>query len=67
MDSDKVNYSYGMKVNMGNYESADFHISLTTDVKEGETPKQAYERAVKFVEKEAEVKFNELVEIRNSK
>lgn len=66
-DPDKVNYSYGMKINMGNYESADFHISLTTDVKEGETLKQAYERAVKFVEREAEVKFNELIEIRSSK
>ena len=66
-EADRVNYSYGMKVNMGNYESADFHVSLSTDVKEGETPKQALARAIKFVEAEAEVKFDELVEIRKLK
>ena len=63
-EPDRVNYSFGMKVNMGNYESSDFHISYSTDVKEDETLKQAQERAVRFVEKEAERKFSELVEIR---
>lgn len=66
-EPDRINYSFGMKVNMGNYESTDFHISFTTDVKEDETKEQAYQRAVKFVEKEAERKFHELVEIRSSK
>jgi len=47
---DRVSYSFGRKLNLGNYESADFHISYSTDVEAGETKKDAMARAVKFVE-----------------
>lgn len=57
---DRVSYSFGMKVNMGNYESADFHVSYSTDLKKGETAKDALARAITFVENESEVKLDEL-------
>lgn len=57
---DRVNYSFGHKVNLGNYESADFHISYSSDVKEDETPEEALERVRKFVEGQAEEKLDEL-------
>jgi hypothetical protein len=60
MESDRLSYSFGMKVNMGNYQSADFHINFSSDVAEGETPSAAFARIVKFVEKESEKKLNEL-------
>jgi hypothetical protein len=64
---DRVNYSYGMKVSLGNYESADFHMSLSSDVRDSETPEQALERVKEFVENESEKKFDELREIANAR
>jgi hypothetical protein len=59
-EKDRISYGFSMKVNMGNYQSADFHVSLSSDVAEGETPSAAFARIVKFVEKESEKKLNEL-------
>lgn len=59
-EPDRINYSFGMKVNLGNYESADFHISLSSDLKEGETEDEAYERVRKFVQDKAEEEFDNL-------
>lgn len=43
--NDRVSYSFGMKLSLpAKYESADFHISLTSDVGDGETLNQAFER-----------------------
>ena len=47
---DRISYSEGVKVNIGDYESRDVHISISTDVKEGETPKKAIQRAKKEVQ-----------------
>ena len=66
-ESDRVNYSYGMKVNLGNYESADFHMSLSSDVRVGETPEDAMERVKFFVENESEKKFDELREVASAR
>ena len=66
-ESDRVNYSYGMKVNLGNYESADFHMSLSSDVRAGETPEDAMERVKFFVENESEKKFDELREVASAR
>ena len=37
---DRVNFSFGMKVNTGNYESVDIHMSLSRDVEIGQTPEE---------------------------
>lgn len=66
-ESDRVNFSFGMKVNLGNYESADFHMSLSSDVRDDESPEQALERVKEFVENESEKKFDELREIANAR
>jgi len=47
---DRVSYSEGAKINVGNYESRDVHMSYTTDIKEGETTGEAMERAKEFIE-----------------
>lgn len=57
---DRISYSMGRKLNMGNYESCDFHISYSTDVGEGETRKEALARAVKLVERSVTEKEQEL-------
>ena len=57
--SDKISYSFSMKLNLGNYESAGINLSYETAVKEGETPSKAYARAVTFVETKVEEKVNE--------
>ena len=59
-EQDRVSYSFGMKINLGNYESADFHISYSTDVKPGETRADALERAVEFIEAEADTKYEQI-------
>lgn len=59
-DPDRVNYSLGMKMNTGNFSSINFNVSLSSDVKDGETVVQAYQRVKRFVEKESEKKFHEI-------
>ena len=49
---DRVMYSEGLKINIGDYESYDFHLSYSTDVSKTETPKSAMKRAVNFVKKQ---------------
>jgi len=57
---DRISYSLGMKINMGNYESADLHVGLSSDVREGETQESAMKRIKKFVEAQAEKEANEI-------
>lgn len=59
---DRISYSLGMKVNLGNYESADFHISLSSDVESGETNEQALSRLQSFVEDACAREFEKLKE-----
>jgi len=47
--NDRVSYSFGMKLSTGNYQSSDFHVSMTSDVNTGETSEQAFERVRKEV------------------
>lgn len=42
---DRVSVSYGRKINLGNYESVDVHVGYSTDLKKGESVKEAFERA----------------------
>lgn len=54
---DRVSYSFGMKINIGNFQNVDFHLSYSTDCKEGETKEDAMERAGAFVESEADKEY----------
>jgi len=54
---DRVSYSFGMKINIGNYQSVDFHLSYSTDVKDGETREDAMERATEFVQAKADKEY----------
>jgi len=49
--ADRVSYSMGRKVNIGNYESIEIHESFSTDLLPGETREQALARAAGFVER----------------
>ena len=56
---DRLNYSMGMKLTMGNYQSIDFHFSYSSDVKPGESLEKASKRVIKYVEDQIEEKFDE--------
>jgi len=63
MTPDRVNYTFGMKINIGNYQSVDLHSSFSSDIKDGETPEEAYQRVVEFVESSISPKIDEVKEI----
>ena len=61
MEAERVSYSYGMKLpGPVPYSSIDFHLSFSTDLREGETPKQAMERARKFIQVECEREYDNI-------
>jgi len=47
---DRISYSEGVKVNIGDYESRDIYYSYSTDVRKDEKPKDAFVRAKKTVQ-----------------
>lgn len=51
-EQDKISYSEGVKVNIGDYESRDVHVSYSTFVKDKEKPKDTIARARKVVRQE---------------
>ena len=52
--NDRVSYSYGFKVpGAEQYSSVNVNVSYSTDVRDGETPEKAMERARAFVHAEA--------------
>ncbi len=58
---DQVSYSFGYKCTTRQYENATFNVSLKSDVRDNETPEEAFERVKEFVEERA---HRELVSIR---
>jgi len=61
---DRISVSFGMKLSLPTkYESADFHVSLASDVKPGETSTSAFNRVKKEVETYAALTYQQ---IRNS-
>lgn len=59
--NDRVSYSFGMKLSLPTkYESADFHISLTSDVADGETNEQALNRVKAEVLKYANDSYRDI-------
>lgn len=57
--NDRVSFSFGMKLSLpAKYESADFHVSLTSDVNEGETVEQALDRVKREVNAYATKAYN---------
>lgn len=59
---DRVSYSFGMKLNVGNYESVDFHVSLASDVEDGESFQEAMDAVKKEVEEYAKKTYTTLRE-----
>jgi len=63
--TDRISYSEGVKINIGDYESRDVHISYSTDVKRKEKPEDTIKRAKKTVQlslKKAEKKIRKATE-----
>lgn len=64
-ETDRINYSEGVKVAIGDYESRDVHISYSTNVKKKEKVSDAVKRAKKTVQSQlrvAEKKIREMAE-----
>jgi len=59
-EPDRINYTFGFKKNIGNYQTAMVNVSYSSDVKDGENVDKAHERVVKFVEEKVEKKWNSL-------
>jgi hypothetical protein len=57
---DRVSYSFGRKLNTAKFETADVHISYSTDVRKGETMEDALDRAIAFVEPKVMDKCDEI-------
>jgi len=49
-ETDRISYSEGVKINIGEYESRDVHISYSTNVSNREKPNDALKRARKTVQ-----------------
>lgn len=56
LEEDRISYSESVKVNIGDYESRDVHISYSTSVRAGEQIEDAFNRASKVVRKRLKVK-----------
>ena len=48
---DRISYSEGVKINIGDYESRDIHISYSSDIQKDETFNKAFLRVSKKVKK----------------
>ena len=66
-NNDRVSYSFGLKLNIGNYQSLDFHMSYSTDVKDGENEDVAMDRARKFVQRKIDEEYDAQKELIESK
>jgi len=60
----RVTYSFSMKVGLPNYSSADFHIGLSSDVRDDETPDKAFKRVKEWVESKLEGEMDEIESLR---
>lgn len=48
---DRISWSEGVKINIDDFESRDGHLSMSTNIRDGETPEGALKRARSFVQK----------------
>ncbi len=48
---DRVSVSIGRKINLGNYESYDFHVSYSSDLEHSESIDAGYQRVTRQVQK----------------
>lgn len=58
--ADRVSFTAGLKINMGDYESASIQFSYSSDVGYTEGREEATKRVVGYVEKVLEAKKNEI-------
>jgi len=61
---DKVTYGAGRKISDDKYGSYDFHVSISTEIRAGETAGTAIKRSINFVEKVLEHKAGQMRERR---
>jgi len=59
-EPDRINYSFGVKINTGNYENCSISISYSSDLGVDETPAMALKRISKFVESRLDEKREEI-------
>jgi hypothetical protein len=64
MSNDRIVYSYGMTMELQQFNNAKFQVTYETDVKEGESPKEAFARAKKFVDSKVEGEILEIQDLR---
>lgn len=57
---DRVSYSFGMKMSLGNYSTADFHLSMSSDVGDDETVDEAMDRIKSIIEDRVEKEYEEI-------
>jgi len=63
--TDRLSYAFGMKLPGAEpYSSIDFHVSLTSDVKEEETSDEAFKRIKDTVEQWSDDEYTRISEIR---
>jgi vacuolar-type H+-ATPase subunit D/Vma8 len=60
MEADRLSYSFGVKVNIGNFQNVDLHISYSSDVKSDESLDNAFKRIKKYVEKRIEAEVEQV-------
>lgn len=57
--TDRITATFGLTINLGNYESARIDCQYETDVREGETIEEAYDRAWSIVDEQIAAKTEE--------
>lgn len=59
---DRVSVGMGFKRSLGNYQTMDIHISLSSDAKSGENEEDVFRRVYDFVEQHFLAEFEETEE-----
>lgn len=69
MSKDRVNISFGMKVPgfEGQFSSIDFHVSYSSDAKDGESVDDTFDRVRHIVEVESEKSYDGIIQARKEK
>jgi len=61
---DRVEYTLGATINMGDYNSAKIEVKYASDVRDKETPEKAFARTKALVEAEVESEIERMRESR---
>jgi hypothetical protein len=67
MEPNRISVSLGRKINLGNYESYDFHVSYSSDVGCEESNDEAYQRVTEQVQSWANQEEYKAIRLRDSR